>query len=146
MRSCLRPCYTTHEASIYSEVHAKLYNLPILNPSIADNQYNHSSFVVLGLTCKAEIIKDKTLLSFTIGHQQREQQFENLAQIKDQIYQLSHQRATVLDITQHKYLGQQISNSDQEVQMINNGMIDNNQRQSTQNQTELVQLLADIIR
>ncbi|KAI0244179.1 hypothetical protein L0F63_000405, partial [Massospora cicadina] len=66
-------------------------------------------------------------------YQQREQQLEQLIQTKDQIRQLAHQRANVLDIQQREYLGQQIFNAAQDAQLITRDMI--NQRQSAQIQT-----------
>lgn len=72
-----------YSAAICSEVCSKLYDLPILNSSIADNQYNYTTFVVLGLTCEAETGKDKTLLSFTIDHRQPGALCDGLKVFKD---------------------------------------------------------------
>ncbi|KAI0217724.1 prephenate dehydratase [Massospora cicadina] len=78
-----------YSAAIGSEVCSKLYDLPILNSSIADAQYNYTAFVVLGLSSEAETGKDKTLLSFTIDHRQPGALCDGLKVFKDHDLNLS---------------------------------------------------------
>ncbi|KAJ9090086.1 prephenate dehydratase [Entomophthora muscae] len=78
-----------YSAAICSEVCSKLYDIPVLNSNICDNQYNFTAFVVLGLTIQPETGKDKTLLSFTIDHRQPGALCDGLKVFKDHGLNLS---------------------------------------------------------